>query len=220
MKVIATADLHGDLPDIPECDLLIIAGDVCPVDNHDESYQALWLVAEFRPWLLSQPARQSVFIGGNHDFICEIDGFEVEPDKFGAVYLEDSGLELDGAKMWGTPWVPHLPNWAFHDDDARNKFDAIPDDTNIVVSHGPISGVFDEVNGRSVGSSVLASRIQRVAPTVFISGHIHEHGGQHQTFGSTTFINASRMNEKYEPVNDLIEFDFDFGDDGWQITWP
>ena len=222
MKVIATADLHGDLPDVPECDLLIVAGDVCPVDNHDKSHQALWMVAEFRPWLRSQPARKSVFIGGNHDFICEMDGFEVEPDKFGATYLEDSSLEFEGAKIWGTPWVPSLPNWAFHasDDKARDKFGAIPNDTNIVISHGPIAGVMDEVAGQSVGSSVLASRIQRIAPAVFISGHIHEHGGQYQTLGDTTFINASRMYEKYQPVHDLIEFDFDLQDDGWQITWP
>lgn len=222
MKVIATADLHGDLPEIPECDLLIVAGDVCPIDNHDTSFQALWLVAEFRPWLLSQPAKQTVFIGGNHDFICEIDGFEIEPDKFGATYLEDSAFELDGVKVWGTPWVPSLPNWAFHatDEQARRRFDAIPSDTNIVVSHGPISGVLDDVNGEQVGSSILASRIQRIAPAIFVSGHIHECGGQWQTLGGTTFINASRMNEKYEPVNDPIEFDFDIEDDGWQITWP
>lgn len=219
MKVIATSDLHGDLPEIPECDLLVIAGDVCPIDNHDTSHQALWLVAEFRPWLLAQPADKIVFIGGNHDFICEIDGFEIDSDKFGATYLEDSSVEVKGAKIWGTPWVPNLPDWAFHatPDQARAKFSDI--EADIIVSHGPVSGIMDDVRGQSVGCPVLAGRVQQAPPAVFICGHIHECGGQIETIGDTTFINAARMDEKYQPINDLIEFTLNRNEEGWQVTW-
>ena len=221
MRIVATSDLHGSLPEIPQCDLLIMAGDICPMDNHDPNVQALWLVAEFRPWLLDQPASNAVFIGGNHDFICEMDGFEVEPDKFGATYLCDSGTEIDGVKIWGTPWVPSLPDWAFHAPEwkVREKYEEIPEDTDILISHGPIAGVLDDVNGQNVGSSILASRIQQVVPAIFICGHIHECGGQFKTLGGTTFINASRMDEQYDPIHKLFEFDFNKEDDGWQITW-
>ena len=31
MKFIATSDIHGDLPKIPECDAVLICGDISPV---------------------------------------------------------------------------------------------------------------------------------------------------------------------------------------------
>lgn len=219
MRIVATADLHGSLPDIPECDLLLIAGDICPMDNHEKSYQALWLVAEFRPWLLRQPARHIVFIGGNHDFVCQMEGFEVEAAKFGATYLQDSLLEIEGLRIWGTPWVRTHPRWAFHLSDAegRERFRQIPESADIILSHGPVAGILDDVRGESTGSSSLASQLQRVSPLLFISGHIHECGGRAEQIGETTFVNASRMDKDYNPAHPLIEIELLGEEGGWRV---
>src|SRR5262249_37371286 len=52
MKIVALADLHGYLPSaIPACDLLLLAGDLTPVQNHAPAFQAQWLDGPFRAWL-------------------------------------------------------------------------------------------------------------------------------------------------------------------------
>ena len=53
MKIVAMSDLHGYLPEIPACDLLLIAGDICPLGNHKPAFQAEWLDTTFRRWLES-----------------------------------------------------------------------------------------------------------------------------------------------------------------------
>ena len=72
MKVVALSDPHGQLPgQVPPCDLLLLAGDLCPVENHGIAFQANWLDRTLRPWLKRVPARKVVGVAGNHDFIFE-----------------------------------------------------------------------------------------------------------------------------------------------------
>ena len=104
MRVAAVADLHGWLPAVPPCDLLLLAGDLCPVTNHDTGYQADWLDGPFRAWLEALPAGAIVAIAGNHDLV-----FEQAPDLVPDLpwtYLEDSAARVGGLTLWGSPWTP------------------------------------------------------------------------------------------------------------------
>ena len=85
LTIVAISDQHGTLPAIPPCDLLLIAGDVTPVRNHDLFYQAHWLNTDFRYWLKSLPVEQIVFIAGNHDLVFQQDPHLV-PRDLPAVY--------------------------------------------------------------------------------------------------------------------------------------
>jgi len=64
MLVTAVSDLHGFLPPIDPCDLLLVAGDVCPVDDHRPPAQAMWLDTTFRRWLDAVPATHVVGVAG------------------------------------------------------------------------------------------------------------------------------------------------------------
>jgi Icc-related predicted phosphoesterase len=222
MRIVATADLHGHLPKISPCDLLIIAGDLCPLDDHNPAFQAQWLTTVFSDWLRRQPAERVAFIAGNHDFVCQSSGFAIDQEKFGAYYLEDSGLEIAGLKLWGTPWLSIRGDWAFNanPEQARERFALIPDDTDVVISHAPIAGVHDQVApGLNVGSGPLASRIESLAPPLLISGHIHECAGQQATIGATTLVNAGLVNKRCQPAHAPLIIDLAKNQSGrWAVT--
>ena len=114
MKIVAIADLHGVLPTIPACDLLLIAGDICPVTNHGVEFQADWLNTVFRSWLRSLThVHHIVGIAGNHDFVFERMP-ELVPRDLPWTYLQDELAEVAGLRIWGTPWQPWFFDWAFN----------------------------------------------------------------------------------------------------------
>src|SRR5262245_10841711 len=142
MKIAALSDLHGFLPpEMPECDLLLLGGDLTPLTNHNPDYQAEWLDTTFRYWLRQQPARRIIGIAGNHDFVFE-QMPQLVPRNLPWTYLQDSGTHWEGWKIWGTPWQPWFFDWAFNGDEylLERKWSLVPDDTDILVVHGPPYG--------------------------------------------------------------------------------
>src|SRR6185436_8527495 len=74
MRIAALSDQHGYLPEVPSCDLLIVAGDVCPdaaggslAEQHPEA-QKTWFDQHVRPWLAAAPAAHKILTWGNHDW--------------------------------------------------------------------------------------------------------------------------------------------------------
>jgi Icc-related predicted phosphoesterase len=210
MLVRVTADLHGNLPEIEPCDLLLIAGDVCP--DNEKAQQRYWLRILFHDWLRKLPAKEIVWIAGNHDFVCETPGFYRTADKLPGHYLRDEAitLEIDGesVRIYGMPWVPNLPSWAFYADSMAMQSAAmrIPDDIDIALLHGPPAGILDQaVRGVHVGAMHVGSRLSVVAPKLCVFGHIHEAFGTEQ-IGTTTFCNAAYVDENYKVRGLIPEF--------------
>jgi Icc-related predicted phosphoesterase len=161
-----------------------------------------------------------IFISGNHDF-----GFQDESEKVRGLltgyktieYLEDEllmvGEDYDTMiKIWGTPWQPEFYNWAFNlprGEKLKEKWDLIPVDTDILITHGPAFGKLDYVdyNKINVGCEELLKRVEEIKPKIHVCGHIH--GGRGYVFdGNTHFINASILNDRYEFRNKPITVDW------------
>lgn len=225
MKTLAIADLHGFLPDIPPCDLLLIAGDVCPdfhtmsrarygesyahTANHGEYKQANWLKYEFSEWLEGIPAKHIVGIAGNHDFALE--EFPGLGHALPWTYLRDSSVEIEGIRIYGIPWVPSLPRWAFSlpDDRLRMAFEAIERPVDVILSHGPPFGHLDFVAPQfgscHVGAEAANEAIRRTVPWTFICGHIHEGRGHKVHPAGTSIYNVAHVDEAYKGFRGPVE---------------
>jgi Icc-related predicted phosphoesterase len=210
MRLVLTSDLHGFLPPVQTCDVLLIAGDVCPIQNHKLDFQADWLKWEFIPWLRRAPARQKIFIAGNHDFIFyEQPNFIYEMDWPG-IYLRDEGCEFEGIHFWGSPWANELPGWPFTapEEELQRYWDRIPTETQVLMVHGPPLGYGDVIIGRRtgdelhVGSRSLDETLARLPNLkLMVFGHIHEGAGVYRHASGLTLVNAALMDVSYNPVN-------------------
>lgn len=167
-------------------------------------------VAEFAHYMKQQKFRYKVVIAGNHDFCLENE-LKEKAEKIladhGLIYLNDSGVELLGMKVWGSPIQPWFHNWAFNRNrgsDIREHWDLIPTDTDILLTHGPPFHILDKtLKGDLVGCEDLLEKVKSVKPRIHAFGHIHEAYGIKRT-EETIFINSSivdiRNRCKNEPI--------------------
>jgi Icc-related predicted phosphoesterase len=200
LRICAVSDLHGFLPEIPDCDALVIAGDIVAA-SHDQR-EEMQSYVRFGHWLTEIVCRGIIPVGiaGNHDFLLRDD------ERFARalpwVYLLDQAWTHpyranDDVTFFGTPWQPWFGGWAFNapevdpgEEFLHSKFDQIPADTDVLIAHGPPAGILDRVGGRHVGSNALSKNIQRVMPKLVVCGHIHHCYGVEQVEG-VTIANAS-----------------------------
>lgn len=205
MLIDCVADLHGHLPKLEGGDLLIIAGDLTA---RDEGAQYI----EFYKWLEKQSYKKKIIVPGNHDnYFQKCNTFSPAPfSEELATYLCDSGIEFEGLKIWGSPWTTTFPGINPHccaftvdtDEQLAEKWELIPNDIDILITHGPSFGNFDiTTRGDFVGSLSLWMKMLLVRPKLHVFGHIHESYGYADHTNGIKLVNASLVNEQYKAVN-------------------
>jgi Icc-related predicted phosphoesterase len=123
-----------------------------------------------------------------------------------AIYLENSGTEVASLNIWGSPVQPEFNNWAFNvarGAAIRRYWEMIPDNTNILVTHGPPFGMLDKLHPSTphLGCEELAKAVEQIKPRLHIFGHIHGGHGL-LTANGMCFVNASVVNEEYRLVHE------------------
>lgn len=209
MKICCISDTHSkhDYIEVPPCDILIHAGD-CTNDIGKRDLR------NFCIWFERQPAKHKIFIAGNHD-----GAFEKWPDLARAmvkeyapsvVYLEDSGVEIEGLKIWGSPMTPTFFNWFFNRDrgiQIQKHWDLIPKDTNILITHGPAAGILDDVwdGTQRQGCEDLLKTIESLENLkLHIFGHFHLNGGISKTIGNVIHVNAAMLDDNHNPTRNPV----------------
>lgn len=211
MTITFLADTHGKHKELDKFlgggDVLIHAGDFT-----DMGY--LIQIEAFCEWFDGlEQYKDKIFIAGNHEF-----GIQNHPNKVKEIfakyknitYLQDDfayvGEYPNLVKIYGTPWQPEFFNWAFNLPrngwELEQKWNDIPVDTDILITHGPAFGHLDIIPGRieNLGCELLAKRIETIKPKIHVFGHIH--GGAGYKFeNGTHFVNAASLNERYMFTN-------------------
>src|SRR6266545_2807137 len=187
--IVCVSDTHGRHADtvVPAGDVFVHAGDLTRHGLLEE-------VAEFDAWLASLPHRHKVVVCGNHDWCFQRAPDEARRRLRHAVYLQDEAVAIEGLRFYGSPWQPWFLDWAFNlarGPDLAAKWALIPDDTDVLVTHGPPVGILDLTKrGDRTGCVDLLERVRIVRPKLHVFGHIHEAAGVAR-FGATLFVNAS-----------------------------
>lgn len=182
MKIWHISDTHTfhELLEIPEgIDMVIHSGDC---SNPRDPYNNEPEVRAFIDWFGDLPIKHKIFVAGNHD--TSIEKGLVTKDDFDQNcihYLENTSVEIEGIKIFGSPHTPTFGQWAFMK--ARNKLDriwrrAIEDGTHIIVVHGPPRGMLDLSYDRLsnlefCGDKSLMNKVKEVEPKLMLFGHIH-----------------------------------------------
>src|SRR5207245_235351 len=143
MKIYALSDQHGKLNfELPEADLILHAGDICPDFAPNSSWGSLmqerWLKDKWAPWCAGKKVMATL---GNHDFLS----INVIP----GLYQDELWTEV-GEKdlsIWFSPWSNTFGGWAWMAPPEHLKiiYDEIPEGTDIIVSHQPPYGYGDQV---------------------------------------------------------------------------
>ena len=200
MIIAAISDLHGLLPPSPaQADIIVVAGDIT------RSHYLLEL-SEFAAWLQETMqncgAKDAVIVAGNHDQVFAQAGAKQVQKLLGKKvhYLLDKAKTVQGLKFYGAPWVPIYGSWDFMlpPELLREKWAKIPEDTDVLVTHGPALGIGDyTTRGARAGCGHLLERIAEVQPTLHIFGHIHEGKGIYPN-GKTRHCNVAARDGRYE----------------------
>jgi Icc-related predicted phosphoesterase len=174
-----THTYHG-LLNIPEnIDMVIHSGDC---SNPQDVIRSHGEIIDFMNWFELLPIKYKVFVAGNHDIAIERKWITREHFvEKNIIYLENESITIDGINIWGSPYTPSFGNgWAFNEkrDKLHNTWSTIPDNTDIVITHGPPKGILDlsyDYSGKLeyCGCNALKKRMITLQPKLCLFGHIH-----------------------------------------------
>lgn len=208
LRISAFSDTHGQHQEVARMELIytdvaIFAGDW--TRGRDTS---LIETVEFIEWFSELPCKYKLLVAGNHETTVE-----GNPDMFAEIlgrypsvtYLDNRAVTIEGVTFFGSPYSNTFGGLAFMEDELElaEIWDEIPEETNVLITHGPAYGVLDKVNNtytseRNVGSQSLTVRKENLPNLqVHICGHIHE-GHGFKRVDKVRNYNVACLDERYK----------------------
>lgn len=228
MKILHISDTHQYHTDLligqeyTDIDFIIHSGDATnyrsPISNFNEFKNFL----DFFPGFISEDIPK-IYVPGNHDSAIHAKMITAQDfSDLGIILLIDEGVTVEGYKIYGSPWTPTFGSWYYMS--PRHKigkyWDAIPEDTEILVTHGPPMGILDIAKSdlshshsqfnytkQHVGDKALYTRIQNLENLKWhLFGHVHDNA---ESKNSGIFI--PHTGPKYSNASCITDGKFDKG---------
>lgn len=185
VSVVCISDTHNSQFALPYGDVLIHAGDLTHSGSFEELQRAIAGIS-------SQPHPVKVVVAGNHDTLldtlydsnqrCSSDVLDKQRqalDWGDIIYLQNTDRVVtcpNGRRLriYGSPLSPKKGNWAFQYPRGENVWrDTIPQDVDILITHGPPRAHRD----LGFGCVHLLQELRRAKPRLHVVGHVHEAAG-------------------------------------------
>lgn len=202
MKIWFISDTHCEHQnlEVPDVDAVIHCGDE---SNHGNAWMNEPEARRFFDWYSELKIPAKIFVPGNHSTAIE-QGLIRSTDYPEVTFLIHESMQWNGMRIFGSPYTPEFFNWAYMK--ARSQLDivwqSIPDDIDILITHGPPKGIMDVTADMytgepvHVGSKSLMRHVEhRIRPRIHAFGHIHDEPAIHNYgtlfHGATQFINCA-----------------------------
>lgn len=200
-----THERHACIGEIPRGDIFIHAGDILMTNSRASHRTGKKKLSEFNEWLGEINCPTKLVIAGNHDRVIEVLGQEgTQSILSNAIYMENSLVEIDNLKIWGTPVSSgRSSNSAFQHRGFVTQSQEIAEqykrgDIDILLTHGP-----------------CLEFAAKMRPAVHIWGHAHYYHGIRrpgEKLWENTLewvsVNASIMDGKYNPSQYPVVLDY------------
>jgi predicted phosphodiesterase len=201
MKILHISDthgFHGMMPDerFKDIDIVVHSGDCA---NYRDPYRNQAEVLNFLEWYKNGPVEHKIYVAGNHD--SSVERRLVTPEfirEQGIIYLENESVAIDGINFYGSPYTPTFGMWSFMKsrDKMHKVWQAVPEDTHVLIVHGPPKGVRDlsfnrDGNLEMCGDVSLMKRCFALKDTLkaVCFGHIHNMDGVDSNQGTSIYSN-------------------------------
>lgn len=188
VRLVCIADTHNSqdiLPLLPDGDILVHAGDMTETGTLEEADAAL-------AWISVQKHAHKIVVAGNHDTAFTIPQYRETllkkypnvtflQDEVAIITVRGRTLQFYGNAQTSLAGSPAFAYPRISAEDAaegdKRIWGHVPDDVDVLVTHGPPAFHLDTVNDGPQGCPALLHALWRVRPTLHVFGHIHSGRG-------------------------------------------
>ncbi len=181
MRILHLSDTHcnHNQLNIPsDIDMVIHSGD----ESNSKGITNIAECMAFLEWYSQLPIKYKILVAGNHSTAIANKWIAKEQiGSYGIIYLEHEYTEIEGIKIFGSPYTPTFGNWSFMKSrqTINRLWDTVTDKVDILILHGPPKGILDlsynqEALLEKCGDNSLHKLISRIQPKLVLFGHIHD----------------------------------------------